>query len=519
MSYDPAIPQLIEALRGVLSQVAEPIHVLRTILEQAVIRTEADRGVFVEVDRSGGMQYRVLHQFDPAELAGRSGSYSRTIFSEVLRSGESVLVENALADQRYGGSESIQELKLVSVLSVPIKDANRVAAIVHLERDRVGHFTPGHRDLLRTLLDVAAPVLETLRAGNRVLEDRDRLRDVARLAQQELEENREILSRDWSFGRFVGRSAEVRALEDLVRKVAASELPILIEGETGTGKSLLARILHYSGPRAKRPFVTVFCPTLERGMVETELFGHRRGAFTGAVSDRIGKVQAADRGTLFFDEVGELPAEIQPKLLRLLHEKAYERVGDPQERTADVRVIAATNKNLAAEVRAGRFRLDLYERLRFAVVRVPPVRERRDDIPTLLRHALDRYEATRWAELSDDAAKALIDSDYLWPGNVREIEQLAARLALDSRDAPISREEIERHLRQDGWGIDGPSESLEARAAPGGGLPDQVVGAEKAILEKALRDNPALTRAELAAKLRISERALYKKLRLFGLGG
>jgi len=250
--------------------------------------------------------------------------------------------------------------------------------------------------------------------------------------------------------------------------------------------------------------------------VETELFGHRRGAFTGAITDRIGKVQAAERGTLFLDEVGELPAEIQPKLLRLLHEKTYERVGDPQERRADVRIVAATNKNLPEEVRAGRFRLDLYERLGFVVIRVPPLRERRADVPLLLRHALDRYESGRWVEISEAAASFLTGGDHLWSGNVRQIEQLAARLVLDGEADPVSVARLERHLPLSYE--NGPVHASGDNGARGG-LPDQMEDAERAIIERELRGNPGLSRAELARKLRISERALYKKLRQFDLGG
>lgn len=514
---DSSIPRLVEALRGVLAQVAEPVHVLRTILEQAVTSTCADRGVFVEVTRSGEMAFRVLHRFDPDSLSGRAGHYSQTIFSEVLRTGEAIRVDNAIDDPRFGDSDSVNDLKLVSVLSMPIRVGDRIGAIVHLEQERLGYFTAEHQDLLRSLLDVAAPVLEALSTGKKVLDDRERLRATSRVYEQELSETRDVLSRDWSFGRFLGCSPEVRALEETVRRIASSELPVLIEGETGTGKSLLARILHCSGSRAKHPFVTIFCPLLEKGTVETELFGHRRGAFTGAVSDRIGKVQAAERGTIFLDEIGELPSEIQPKLLRLLHEKAYERVGDPHEHVADVRVIAATNKDLAAEVRAGRFRLDLYERLRFAIVRIPSLRDRRSDIPLLLRQALDRYQSGRWVEISAEASTYLTQSAYSWTGNVREIEQLAARLALDASHEPITRERIERHLAQDN-DLRPPPALPSSTEDIHGGLPALVESAERAILERQLRENAGLSRAELAAKLQISERALYKKLRQFGLG-
>ena len=518
-SPDASVPQLIEALRGVLLQVAEPIHVLRTILVQAVKRTGADRGAFVEITGSGRMDYRVLHRFDPTDLAGGQEIFSRTIFAEVLRTGLPVLIENALDDPRFFGSSSVQQLKLVSVLTMPIRHGERIGAIVHLERERPRHFTSEHQEILRSLLEVAAPILETLRTGKKVLEERERLRDAAEIYQQEIDESREVLTRDWSFGRFLGCSPEVRALEGTVRRVATTDMPVLIEGETGTGKSLLARILHHSGPRAKHPFVTVFCPSLEKGMVETELFGHRRGAFTGAVSDRIGKAQAAERGTLFLDEVGELPSEIQPKLLRLLHEKSYERVGDPMERRADVRIVAATNKNLPEEVRAGRFRLDLYERLGFVVIRIPPLRERRADVPLLLRHALDRYESGRWVEISDDAARFLAGGGHLWSGNVRQIEQLAARLVLDGDVEPVSIARLERHLPRAYENV--PLQDFHGSADTAGraGLPRQMESAQRAIIERELRENPGLSRAELATKLGISERALYKKLKQFDLGG
>jgi transcriptional regulator with GAF, ATPase, and Fis domain len=519
ISPDQSVLTLIQALRGVLAQVAEPIQVLRTILGQAVQRTEADRGVFVEVHRSGNLDFRVLHRFDLVELAGGAESFSRAIFAEVLRSGEPLLIENAMDDPRFVGSESVQELRLVSVLCMPVRVGERIGALVHLERERTGHFTPAHRDLLRGLLEVAAPILETLRVGSKVLAERDQLRETAEQFEKELAENREVLSRDWSFGRFVGRSPQVRDLEESVRRAAATDLPVLIEGETGTGKSLLARVMHHAGPRSKRAFVTLFCPSLEAGMVETELFGHRRGAFTGADSDRIGKVQAAERGTLFLDEVGELPTAIQPKLLRLLHEKAYERVGDPQERTADVRIVAATHKDLGAEVRAGRFRLDLYERLRFVVLRIPPLRERRSDIPMLLRHALDRYDAGRWIEISEAAAAFLAASDYPWSGNVREVEQLAARLLLEAKREPITPADLEAHLRHPETLAAPPTYSPGSAGASAAAFPAMMEDAERAILEQALRANPGLSRAELAAKLQISERALYKKLRLFDLGG
>ena len=505
--------ELIAALQSVLRQVAEPTDVLKTILEQAVSRTGAERGLFVEVADGGQLEYRVLHGFTPGHFQGDAGRFSRSLFARVLETGDDVLLPSITDDPAFGGVESVLQLRKASVLCMPIRTSGAIAALVHLEHKQAGHFTAGHRELLRTLLEVAGPVLEALQAGRAVIRERDRLHANETRLRSEAEESRRQLASDWSFGRFVGRSAPVRELEAMVRKVAATGFPVLLLGETGTGKGILARVIHSIGPRAQQPFVTVFCPSLEKGMVEAELFGHRRGAFTGAVADRMGKVRAADEGTLFLDEIGELPLEIQPKLLRLLQEQTYEPLGDVKERRADVRVIAATNRDLECEVAEGRFRRDLFERLNYVPVRVPPLRERLEDLPLLMRHALDQDEAGRWIELAPEAERALAGLDFAWPGNVRHLEQLAARLSMRGGSGPVDARELLAL-------IDRGRDALPSGAGAGdlsSGLPSLLEDAERGWLEQALRIYPDLTRAELAGRLKISESALYKKLRQYGL--
>lgn len=519
--HEEQTAQLVDALRAVLSQVAEPTAVLAAILQQAVTRTGADRGLFVEVLDDGGLEYRVLQGFQSRHFEGDAGAFSRHLLSRVVQTGEDVLLERAADDAYFGGISSVQTLRTAAILCMPLRTAERVTALVHLENRRPGHFRETHRDLLRSLLTVAVPVLEALRAGREVLLDRDRLRLSELRFRQEVEESRALLARDWSFGRFIGRSGAVRELEASVHRAAATDYPILLMGEPGTGKSILARVLHHSGPRAGRPFVTVFCPSFEKGMVEAELFGHRRGAFTGALADRAGKVDAANGGTLFLDEIGELPLELQPKLLRFLQEKTFERLGDPQEQTADVRVIAATNRDLDLEVEQGRFRRDLFDRLNFLPVRVPPLRERPDDIPLLLRYCLDQTESGRWIEVAADAMSYLEQLDSPWPGNVRHIEQLAARLTTEYQAGHVAAEDIARLLDARLLRPQ-PGSSREGGAVPASldaGLPSLLEGAERAWLEEALRRYPRLTRAELAEKLRISESSLYKKLKQHGIGG
>ena len=256
-------------------------------------------------------------------------------------------------------------------------------------------------------------------------------RDNARLREQ-LAQYADYLEtaerRDIDFGELVGSSPALTSVLELVEKVAPTGSSVLLRGETGTGKELLARAIHVNSPRFNQPFIRVNCAALAAGVLESELFGHEKGAFTGAVARRIGRFELADRGTIFLDEVGDLPLEVQIKLLRVLQEREFERVGGSETLRVDVRVVSATNRDLEAAIRSGEFREDLFYRLNVFPLQIPPLRDRVDDIARLARHFIGKYQRVTGRRVRDVTAAALARLEsYSWPGNVRELENVIER--------------------------------------------------------------------------------------------
>jgi len=276
---------------------------------------------------------------------------------------------------------------------------------------------------------------------------------LARIESSQRLENRVVelesmLTNSEAFAEFTTQEPQVQKLFETATKAAASAATMLLLGESGTGKSILARALHRNSPRRDNAFVTVACPSLSRELLESELFGHVRGAFTGAVGETWGKVKAAEGGTLFLDEIGELPLEIQPKLLRLLQEREYERVGDSKPRKADVRVIAATNRRLEDLVKEGKFREDLYYRLNVITVELPPLRQRPIDLPTLARQHLKMFARQSVRPIKDFTSAAMAAMQrYPWPGNLRELRNVIERAVILSTGDKIDVNDFPDSLR------------------------------------------------------------------------
>lgn len=260
---------------------------------------------------------------------------------------------------------------------------------------------------------------------------------VSKLEKENINLKRQLKNR-YGFENIIGDSNAMQSIYSLVDKVAPTDSTVLILGESGTGKELIANIVHYNSERTSKPIVTVNCSAIPHELLETELFGHERGAFTGAVATKLGKFEIADGGTLFLDEIGDMTPGLQVKLLRVLQERAFERVGGTKTIKVDVRIIAATNKNLEDEVSTGRFREDLYYRLNVIPVQLPPLRERTEDLPLLCNYFIDRYCKKRkrpMLKISRETMSAL--ANYSWPGNVRELENLIERLVVLKEDETI----------------------------------------------------------------------------------
>jgi len=269
------------------------------------------------------------------------------------------------------------------------------------------------------------------------------------------------------FAGMIGRTAKMKETFALIRELAGLTVPVLIQGESGTGKELVARAIHSEGPRAQQPFVAVNCSALPAGLLESELFGHVRGAFTGALRDKKGRFELADGGTLFLDEVADLPFELQAKLLRVLEAGSVERVGDERALSIDVRVVSAANRSLKRAVEQGGFRDDLYYRLNVMPIELPPLRERRNDIPLLVEHFLEQAarQGQRSRGINSDALGAMVD--HPWPGNVRELRSAVQYALIKAKGAVIELSHLSADLRE---GLDSNAAGDgRTRAAPGPG--------------------------------------------------
>ncbi len=375
-----------------------------------------DRGLIIVSPPDQGGEYEVQAGWN---VDGGDLQFSRTVLKETLAGGEPVVYENASNDPRFINAESLKKLEVVSLMSVPIEAESKRLGAIYVERRDPNHlFGKEDVEFLGAFSDTIAPYVKT------ALIHQDHVAAIRELKSE--------LERDATMPNMLGRSREMDKVLDLARIAASVDKTFLITGESGCGKELLARAIHARSPRADRPFVVVDCSGLSQSLLESELFGHVKGSFTGANSDKAGAFEEADEGTLFLDEISDAPIAMQQQLRRVLQEGEIRRVGDNVYRKVNVRVICATNRNLPQEVEAGRFLHDLYHRIHQFPVRLPPLRERKTDIPILVEHFIATAGERKnppVGSIDPDALSALVARDWK-ANNVRELRNVV-ELAVD----------------------------------------------------------------------------------------
>lgn len=381
---------------------------------------------------------------------------------------------------------------------------------------------PDMEGLVLTAYGTIADAVDAMRAGaydfcTKPL-DLDRLELLVTKALERVslrDENRRLrqATREEAFRTLVGESAAMTRVRELGARVAESRVPVLILGESGTGKEVLARAIHRASPRAGKDFVAVNCAALPESLIESELFGHKKGAFTGASSDRPGRFELAEGGTLFLDEVGDIPLPVQVKLLRVLQSGTFERLGDTRTVQADVRLIAATHRDLEARIREGLFRQDLYYRLNVISIPIPPLRERPEDIPILVEHLLRKHRDLAGAPVEGVEPEVMERlRRFPFPGNTRELENWIERALVLAAGPHLSRADFPAQLFDDT-----PAENpADASPQASGGLDDQVADLERRLIREALERADG-NQSAAARALGITERAIRYKMKKYGL--
>lgn len=411
--------------------------VARVALDGLFEATAVDAGAVLLAPRDATPPIRDQDLHIVAFRTDRLPRYHRVssfLANTVLREGEAVLARNITDDSMLASRDSKGEIHSTGVLCAPIRREGRVVGLLH------AYSTQQERqpdpDDLEFALAVAENVALALENLSRQLE----LAEHLSLSKSELQQLRRQLGDE---SQLVGRSAAILRVQEEIRQAAASRATVLIRGESGVGKELVARAIHFAGPRKRGPFVCINCAALSETLLESELFGHERGAFTGATERKIGKFEAAHEGTILLDEIGEMSPQLQAKFLRVLEGHPFERVGGSKAIKVDVRVIAATNRDLEQAVAEGRFRKDLYFRLRVLEIVVPPLRQRPEDIPLLAAHFLKRFCAEtgkRIRGFTPEAEARMLQ--YQWPGNVRELKNVVERAVVLARGEWIDADDL-----------------------------------------------------------------------------
>jgi transcriptional regulator with GAF, ATPase, and Fis domain len=383
-------------------------ELLEALMDSIIEITNADKG-FLILTEADAFDIKVARNVKRENIADAVSQLSDSIIAKVVKTRRPVIISDAMHDDEFAAAKSVMQLRVSSVICVPLLDRGRLLGLIYIGNDSIRSLFQQETMRLVTIFAAQASLI----VANALLVNELRL-DNRRLHER-LEQYR--------FGEIVGTSAPMQQVFRKVEKIAATDISVLITGETGTGKELIAREIHQRSPRVGKPFITINCGAIPENLLESELFGHVKGAFTGAIAVKQGKFQAADGGTLFLDEIGEIAIELQVKLLRALQERIVFKVGDSRPESVDIRILAATNRELEKEIAGGRFREDLYYRLNVVNLHLPPLRDRGEDVLVLARYLLSRYGREYDAKVKGFSPNASVAiRKYNWPGNIRELE-------------------------------------------------------------------------------------------------
>jgi transcriptional regulator with GAF, ATPase, and Fis domain len=492
------------------------------LVDVSVDAVGAERGLLV-LREGTRKQVAAARNLDQENLRGREARLSMSIVDHAMETEETVLLADALKEESFAHSDSVHDLAIRSVLCAPIWHNGACVAALYVD----SRFIPGAFDgddarMLETLSDLAGLFFrlqaqaDRVAAGEAALLQKDE--ELTRLREhlQELDALANVqpaLGKDEGpnivgFPGIIGQSSAMQPVFSIMRRVLNNDITILITGESGTGKELVARGIFEHGRRSDKPFVAINCSSIPANLIESELFGHIKGSFTGAIRDKKGLFEVAHTGTLFLDEVGDMPLEMQGKLLRALQYGEIQPVGGVETRQVDVRVLAATNRNLEERIASGAFREDLYYRLNIVTIEVPPLRRRKEDLPALVQHFLDENRRLGLSTVKGISAQGLMSlRKYPWPGNIRELETVLKSACLFAEGDLLGPRDFEALVRPESVLADVNDPSYyEGRTL------EEI---EKDIILATLERNGG-NKKRTAMELGIDRRTLYNKLRRYG---
>ncbi len=409
-----------------INQLNDSVQLLDRIMDIALNTLSAERGFMVlkSAESKDGLEAVSLRHISP-EVLDSVREYSSSVVNKVLSSGEAILTFDAINDDRFSASESIVMQKIRSIICTPMALGEEIIGAIYMDSlTDAERFNEESLRFLEAFAHQSAIALENTRRFEQLEAENRRLKHQIKLNN--------------IFPEIIGNSEPIRQIKEMIANVADSRASVLLEGESGTGKELVAKALHMHSSRRDEAFVPVFCGGLTESILESELFGHKKGAFTGATEDKAGLFEEANGGTVFLDEIGEINLNMQTKLLRVVQEGEVKRVGDVKFRKVDVRIISATNKDLWREAQQKNFREDLYYRLNVINLKIPPLRERGDDILILARHFLEKFALENGKpirSISKAAERVLLN--YKWPGNIRELENSIERAVIMAQGTEI----------------------------------------------------------------------------------